>query len=430
MGKDLEGYKIYSWAKDLFPFHRSITGIGLRKTLKYLKNEFSEMKIHNVKTGYKAFDWQVPKEWKIHEAYISDLNGKKIVDYKKSNLHVVGYSSSVNKVLDYKNLQKHLFSLPYQPSAIPYLTSYYKKMWGFCLSEKQRKKFNKKKKYKVFINANHFDGKLNYGEIYLKGKSKQEILLSTNVCHPSLANNELSGPVIALAIAKYIKKLNRNFSYRIVFVPETIGALVFLKRNKKNLKKIKAGFVLSCIGDNRNYSVVNSRYANTYADKVAEFNYTYNNIKFKKFSYLSRGSDERQYCSPNFNLPVCTILRTRFGDYPEYHTSLDNLKLISPKGLENSYKMMKSLIQIIENNKKFVATKLGEPFLHKYNLKQGVSGFNRPLKKETKIISDILAYSDGSNDLINISKIIRRDFDKIVMISKKLSQLKLIKEKI
>ena len=459
MKKNFKGKMMHSWLQDLYPFHRSITGEGLRKTLKYLKNKLPEMKIYKAKSGTKIFDWKIPKEWKISQGYISDLNGNKLIDYKNNNLHVIGYSTSVNRTMSYKELKKHLFSLPKQPSAIPYLTSYYKKMWGFCLSHNQRRKLKKKKKYKVFIKSSHFNGELNYGEIYLKGKSKDEILFSTNVCHPSLANNELSGPVISLALAKYLKTLNRNFSYRIVFVPETIGALAFLKRNKKNLKKIKAGFVLSCIGDNRSYSLLHSRYADTYADKIAEFNFNCNKIKFKRFSYLDRGSDERQYCSPKFDLPVCSILRTRYGDYPEYHTSLDNPKLVNPEGLENSFKIIKSLIGIIERkkiqkfyeqkkffekkitrdeklkfrvpskrNKKFITTKSGEPFLHKYNLKQGISGYNLPLEDETKNIIDILSYADGHNDLISISKILNKDFFKLEAISKKLLKLKLVKE--
>ena len=429
MKKLSEGNKIYSWAKDLFPLHRSITGEGLRKTLKYLKNKVPEMKIHSIKSGQKVFDWKVPKEWKILQGYISNTAGNKIIDYKNSNLHVVGYSTPVNKTVSFRELDKHLFSIPKLPSAIPYITSYHKKMWGFCLSENQRKKINKKKKYKVFIKSSHFNGELNYGEIYLKGKSKEEILFSTNVCHPSLANNELSGPVIALAVAKYLKKLKRNFSYRIVFVPETIGALVFLKKNQKNLKKIKAGFVLSCLGDNRNYSLLHSRYADTYADKIAEFNFNYNKIKFKRYSYLLRGSDERQYCSPKFDLPVCSILRTKYGSYPEYHTSLDNLKLVRPIGLNNSFKIVKSLIEIIEKNKKFLVTKSGEPFLHKYNLKQETIVNNAPLKEETKNIIDILSYSDGKNDLLSISKILKKDFFKLSAISEKLLTLNLLKEK-
>ena len=217
------------------------------------------MKIQKIKSGTKVFDWVIPKEWEVKQAYISDLNGKKIVDYKNSNLHIVGYSNPINKTLSFAELNKHLYSIPKQPNAIPYITSYYNKTWGFCLKDKIRKKLNKKKNYKVYINSSFKSGYLNYGEIYLKGKSKKEIVFSTNVCHPSLGNNELSGPVLALALTKYLNKQNLFYSYRILFVPETIGALSFFKKKKK-LKKNQGGFVLSCLGDDDNYSILNSRY--------------------------------------------------------------------------------------------------------------------------------------------------------------------------
>ena len=210
-------------------------------------------------------------------------------------------------------------------------------------------------------------------------------------------------------------------------MPETIGALSFLKKNKKNLRKIKAGFVLSCIGDNKNFSLIQSPYQNNYADKIAKFNYDYNRYNYKSYSYLRRGSDERQYCSPRFNLPFCTLNRTRFGDYKEYHTSLDNLELISPSSLEKSFLMVKSLIEIIEKNKKYISNIFGEPFLTKYNLKNEISGFNKPLKKETKSILDLIAFANGKNDLIDISKFIKKDFIYLSKIAEKIEKLKILK---
>ncbi len=428
MKKDLEGLKIYSWLKHLFPIHRSITGKGLRKTLNFFKKEFPKMKIQKIKSGTKVFDWVIPKEWEVKQAYISDLNGKKIVDYKNSNLHIVGYSNPINKTLSFAELNKHLYSIPKQPNAIPYITSYYNKTWGFCLKDKIRKKLNKKKNYKVYINSSFKSGYLNYGEIYLKGKSKKEIVFSTNVCHPSLGNNELSGPVLALALTKYLNKQNLFYSYRILFVPETIGALSFLKKNEKKLKKIKGGFVLSCLGDDDNYSILNSRYGNNFADKMAEFNYKYNNYSYNKFSYLKRGSDERQYCAPLFNLPFCTIMRTRFGDFKEYHTSFDNLNYVSSKGLGNSFKMLKKLIFMLEHNRTYISKIKGEPFLNKYNLKKEISGFNKPLQFETKTILDLVSYCDGEHDLIDISKIIRKDYLYLLKMSRKLCSLGILKE--
>ena len=228
-------------------------------------------------------------------------------------------------------------------------------------------------------------------------------------------------------MSKYLEKIKCFYSYRIVFVPETIGALCFLKKNKSNLKRVKAGFVLSCLGDNKNFSLLHSPYRNNLADKVSKFNYEYNKYKYKSFSYLKRGSDKRQYCAPKFNLPFCTLMRTRFGDYKEYHTSLDNLEFITAKALENSFQMIVSLIKILENNKKYISNVHGEPFLTKYNLKNEISGFNRPLKKDTKTILDLVAYSNGKNDLIDISRYLNKDFNYLSQIANKLEKLKIIK---
>ena len=423
----INGRLIFKWAKDLFPFHRSITGKGTDKTLSYLNNLIGNLKIHKIKSGSKIFDWIVPKVWEINKAYIKNQKGKKIVDYDLSNLHIIGYSIPFKGLISYDELNKHLYSIPSQKNAIPFITSYYRKKWGFCVTENVRKKFKKQEKYEVLIDSKFKNGHLKYGEFYKRGKVNTEIVFSTNICHPSLGNNELSGILIATTLCKYIQKIDNFYSYRIVFVPETIGALCFLKKNYNNLKKIKAGFVLSCLGDNKNYSLIHSPYKNTYADKVSKFNYDYNKYKYKTYSFLKRGSDERQYCSPRFNLPFCTLNRTRFGDYKEYHTSLDNLDLLSPSSLEKSYKMVKSLIEIIERNKKYISNVFGEPFLTKYKLKNETSGFNKPLEKETKSILDIVAFSNGKNDLIDISKFIKKDFLYLSKIAEKIEKLKIIK---
>ncbi len=423
----INGALIFKWAKILYPFHRSLTGKGTLNTLLFLKKNLKFFKIHKIKSGTKVFDWKVPKVWKIKDAYIKNRKGKKIVDYRNNNLHIVGYSVPFKGRLDYKSLNQNLYSVPHQKNAIPFITSYYKKKWGFCLSENVRKKLKKNEKYDVLVDTKFSDGFLNYGEVYKQGKTKSEIVFSTNVCHPSLGNNELSGILVATAISKFLQNFNNYYSYRIIFVPETIGALCFLKKNKKKLNRIKAGFVLSCLGDNKNFSMLNSPYQNNYADKVSKFNYKYHNYKFKSFSYLKRGSDERQYCAPKFNLPFCTLMRTRFGDFKEYHTSLDNLKFITPKALEKSYEMIISLIKILENNKTYISNVYGEPFLTKYDLKNEISGFNKPLKKDTKTMLDIVAYSNGKNDLIDISKILNKDFYYLISISSILEKLKIIK---
>ena len=291
--------KIFNFAKKIIPYPRSITGSGVRRTLVDIKRIVPELKIRKISSGSKVFDWSIPLEWKVNDAYIVAPDGKKICEFKKNNLHLMGYSVAVNKILSRKQLEKRLFSLPKQPNAIPYITSYYKNNWGFCISENDKKKL-KDGRYKVVIDTKHFKGKLNYGEILIKGKSKKEVFLSTYICHPSLANNEISGPSVLTYLAKWINsKKNKRYSYRIIFIPETIGSIAYLSINLKKLKKnMRYGFNLSCVGDDRNFSYLASRDGNTLTDKLIKFVLKKNKIIYKKFDWLHRGSDERQYCAP------------------------------------------------------------------------------------------------------------------------------------
>ena len=367
-------------------------------------------------------------EWRIKEAYVKYHKSKMLINIKNNNLHLMGYSEPVNKVLDFKKLKTKLHTLPDQPNAIPYRTSYYKRDWGFCLTHNQLNKIDKKKKFHVLINSKFFKGYLNYGEIFLKGRSKKEILFSTNICHPSLANNEISGPVLAMKIAKYLKIKNRNYSYRIIFIPETIGAIAFLKNKINYLKEnLLAGFVLSCVGDDNKYSKISSRLGNTFADRILEKTLDNKKIKFKNYSFLARGSDERQFCSPGVDLPVCSFLRTKHGEYRQYHTSNDNLDYISSKGLNNSFKIMKSLIDNIEKSKFYRSTNLCEPFLTRYKLKKTISG-ERTMNNKTKSLIDIIAYSDGKNSLEDISKILNIKIKALNKFIKNLLKLKIIKK--
>ena len=419
---------MYHWAKELFPINRSITGAGVRKTLTYIKKELPSIKIRSIKSGTKCFDWQVPLEWKVDEAYISDLNNNILVDFKKNNLHLLGYSQPIKKIISFKDLKKKLHTLPTDPNAIPYRTSYYKKDWGFCLKHKNLKKIKKFRKLKVLINSKLFKGQLNYGELLIKGKSKKEILFSTNICHPSLANNEISGPVLAMKIGKHILEKKRDYTYRIIFIPETIGAIAFISKNLQNLKKnLLAGFVLSCVGDDNSYSKINSRFDNTFADKILERTLKEKNIKYKKYSFLNRGSDERQFCSPGVDLPVCSFCRTKHGEYKQYHTSKDNLDYISSKGLNNSFKVMKNLINNIEKSKFYKSTNFCEPFLTKHNLKKTLSG-ERKMSFKTKMLIDAIAYSDGKFSLEDISiftKIKKKHLNNIL---KNLIKYKIVKK--
>jgi aminopeptidase-like protein len=420
------GEKMLSLAKELFPINRSLSGDGVRETLNILKRENKELQIHSIKSGTKVFDWEVPDEWNCKEAYIITPDGKKICDYNKNNLHLVQYSTPFEGEMSLEELNKHLYSLPHLPDAIPYVTSYYNRKWGFCISENERKKL-KKGKYKVVIKSELKKGVINYADLIIPGKSKKEIMFSTYICHPSMANNELSGPVLATYLAKYVKNMDNYYTYRFVFAPETIGSLIYLSKNLNHLKeKVIAGFILTCVGDERNYSYLASRYGNTLADKIA-LNILENEIKeFKKYSYLIRGSDERQYCAPGIDLPICSVMRTKYAQYSEYHTSLDNFDVVTAKGLEGAYNLYIKMIEVLENNFKFNVTVLGEPQLGKRGLypKECTPTTDYSL---AFLYRNFLAYADGSNDLIDIANILGVSAYRLVDIARLFLKENLIK---
>ncbi|EJW3048672.1 DUF4910 domain-containing protein, partial [Campylobacter upsaliensis] len=362
----------------------------------------SLFQIHTLASGTKVFDWTIPPEWSVKDAYIITPQNEKICDFKKHNLHLLNYSTSIDTTLEFEELDKHLYSLKELPNAIPYVTSYYKKRWGFCLTHHQRLKLTRGK-YRVFIDTKHDEkGVLNYADILIPSttNAKDEILISTYLCHPSMANNELSGPCVAIFLAKWLHTLTkRKYNYRFVFVPETIGSIAYLSKHLKHLKQnVKAGFVLSCVGDEGAYSLIHSPSANTLGDKIAL--HTLKNKKnFKEFNFLQRGSDERQYCSPLVNLPVVCVCRTRFGDFKEYHTSLDDLTLIIPKGLGESLEAMEEIILNLENNAIYKSTTFCEPNLGKRGLYPTLNLRNQPPQ-----ISTFLAFCDGKNDVLDIAQ--------------------------
>ncbi len=404
--------KFYNLGKKvLYPICRSITGSGQKKTLRIIKKEFPSLHIKKIKSGKKVYDWKVPFEWNIKDAYVIDKFGVKIIDFKKNNLHVMGYSSPVKRLFKKDDLLKKLYSLPNQPRAIPYITSYYKKNWGFCVSHNQKKEI--KKKYKkndlfkiVILSSFNKNGYLNYGELLLKGKTKKEILISTNICHPSMANNELSGPIVSMSLINYFKKKKLDKSIRFLFIPETIGAITFLSKNLDNLKKsVIGGYSLSCIGDERNHSCVLSKNSNTQSDKSLIEAYKKLKIKYKIYPFLERGSDERQYNSPGIDLPIALICRSKFQKFPEYHTSLDNFKLVTLKGILGGFNVAKTAIEILQ--KKIIPTNniLCEPQMSKRLLYPSISLKNK--KKLNQNFMHFLQYSDGKNDIKDISKILK-----------------------
>jgi aminopeptidase-like protein len=406
---------LYNFFKTkIFPINRSITGKGTLRTLKFINQKIPNIKIKNIKSGTKVYNWRVPQEWNISSAYILDKYKKKIIDFDLNNLHIVGYSQPVKKYITLKKLlpRIHVHRIS---GAIPYVTSYYKKYWGFCCTNKLKKKmsmaYNPEDKFKVFISSSFKkNGKMHYGECYLPGKSKKEIIISTYICHPSMANNELSGPIVSCALINFFKKKKFEYSLRFLFLPETIGSISYISKNLNNLKKnnILGGFNLSCIGDDRNHSCILSKYSNAITDKSLLEAYKKNKIKYKRYSFLKRGSDERQFNSPGVDIPFTSIFRSKYGTYKEYHTSLDNFELVTLSGITGGFKIVKSAIENMQNKIIPISKYNCEPMLSKKNLYTTAN--NKTKKKTSRRILDFLQYSDGKNDLHQISKYIKINY--------------------
>ena len=422
------GTLMYDWATTLFPICRSLSGPGVVETLEFFKTQLPELNIKFFESGKTAFDWTIPDEWVIRDAYVEDMDGNKVIDFKQNNLHIVGYSIAVNEEMSFETLDQHLHSLPDQPDAIPYITSYYSPHWGFCLTHNQRVELSKApdKTYRVNIDASLKPGKIHYGELLIPGETEQEILLSTYVCHPSMANNELSGPCVAAALAQWINKLpHRHYSYRILFLVETIGSIAYLNENFETMRQqTQAGFVLSCVGDTRAYSYIESREGNTLADRTLKHVLSSQAPKHKTYSFLHRGSDERQYCAPGIDLPVVGFCRSKYGEYPEYHTSLDNLELISAEGLQGAYEIMQSCIELLEHNRNYKVNVLCEPQLGKRGLYPNLCTAESGLS--VRKMMNLIAYCDGKRDLIEIADKIGVKATELVPIVKKLSKHELI----
>ena len=399
------GAEMLALAKELFPICRSITGDGVRRTLGVIKREVPALQVVEVPSGTPAFDWMVPDEWNIREAWIETPDGRRIADFRDNNLHVVSYSEPIDTVLPLATLQSHLHSLPGQPNAIPYVTSYYRRNWGFCLPDRVRQTLVPGD-YRVYIDSTLAPGSLTYGEVRLPGEGSQQVLLWTYVCHPSMANNELSGPAVAVKLAQWLSgRSSRRYSYRIVFAPETIGALVYLSRHLAELQDhVVAGFVLTCLGDERAYSYLESRGGATLADRVAQHVLQHLSPGFRRYRYLDRGSDERQFGFPGIDLPVCSVMRSKYGEYPEYHTSLDDFSVVTAAGLAGGFEALKRCVECLERNETYVTTTLGEPQLGRRGLYPTTGGM--AATREVRNTLNLLAYSDGGRDLIAIADVL------------------------
>ena len=409
----VDGKTMIGWMKDLWDFPRSLTGHGTRKTLEYIKGIIPDLNIHSFKSGTKVFDWEIPDEWNIYDAYIEHESGQRFAEFSKNNLHILGSSIPCDMKISLSELLPHIYTQPDQPDVVPYVTSYYNERWGFCMSENDKKTLPDGI-YHVLIDCKKNAGTMELADMVIKGKNDNEVFFSTYVCHPSMANNELSGPVLSTALIQYIKLKypDNKYTYRFVFVPETIGSITYLSEHLAHLKeKVVCGFNLSCVGDNRAYSHVQSRLGQNLADQALQASLIgLDNVV--RYSFLERGSDERQYCAPGVDLPICGFSRSKYGEYPEYHTSADNFDVVTESGLNGSFDVMKSIIDSFElglipkNNIKC------EPQLGKRNLYPTISQKGANPDLNTRM--DFLAYTDGNHSLFDISIKIKKNLGLVV----------------
>jgi aminopeptidase-like protein len=396
------GEEMYRFVTDLFPICRSITGKGVRETLALIQKH-APLDIHEIPSGTRVFDWIVPKEWNIREAWIKDPAGKKIIDFQNSNLHVLNYSTPVHARLSLKDLKEHLYSSPEHPDWIPYRTSYYNENWGICLPHNQLLGLSEGE-YEVFIDSSLEDGHLTYGEYYLRGETDAEVLLSAHVCHPSLANDNLSGVAVATFLAKELGKLSLKYSYRFLFIPGTIGSITWLSLNESQISRIKHGLVFTCLGDPGNYTYKKSRRGDAEIDRAVTEVLKNSGEAFEIREFSPYGYDERQFCSPGFNLPVGCFTRTPHAQYPEYHTSADNLDLVRPEYLVDSFSKCLAIFQVLENNRVYLnQNPKCEPQLGKRGIYSQIGGQIDAKAKELALLW-VLNLSDGKNSLLDIAE--------------------------
>ena len=398
------GDKIYRLTEKLFPISRFLTGKGVRESLSIISKFLPGLEIKEVESGKKVFDWTIPEEWEISEAFIEHENGDRIIDFNKNNLHVMAYSDSIDRWMSLDELKKYIYTSTVFEDAIPYVTSYYDHNIGMCMSRNQLSDL-KKGNYHLVIDSKRINGSLTYAEYYIPGETKEEILFDSAICHPSLANDELSGVTLAVYIAKEIQKKGRRYSYRFLFMPETIGAINYISDNLTYMQKyIKAGFVLGCEGDDQAYSYTKSILGNTLADTVIRKAFQEMNIKYEEYDYLKRGGNERQYNAPGVDLPVCHVCRTKAEEFPEYHTSRDNLDFVSPEGFQGSFELIMKIVSILECNRIYKSKVLCEPQLGRRGLYSTISRIGS--KEEYRRIIDFLAYANGKRDIIEIANIL------------------------
>jgi len=420
------GMQMYHLMSELYPICRSITGDGVRRTLRMIQ-AIIPLEVKEVPSGTQVFDWKIPKEWNIEDAWIKNSKGEKIIDFKKSNLHVLNYSSPVKKRVTLEELKEHLFSIPEHPDWIPYRTSYYQENWGLCVSHNQLVELEDEL-FDVYIDSRLSDGSLTFGEFYIRGASTDEVLISTHICHPSLCNDNLSGIALSTVLGRHLSKVSLKYSYRFLFIPGTIGSITWLSLNKKSAFRIKHGLVVACVGDSGNFTYKKTRSGSAEIDKVVTYALKQSAKNYKSANFFPYGYDERQYCSPGFNLPVGCLMRTPHGEYPEYHTSADNLQFVKPENMATSLSLYLNVVNILEKNRIYInQNPMCEPQLGRRGLYQHIGGHTDSKKFQLALLWT-LNLSDGHNSLLDISERSGLDFSLIAEAAEILMEKDLLKE--
>ena len=420
------GAEIYELASTIYPICRSITGDGVRETLDHIARRL-ELEVHEVPSGTQVFDWTIPREWSIRDAFIKNSAGERIIDFRKCNLHVLNYSQPVHGQLPLEELKKHVFTLPDQPDAIPYRTSYYAESWGFCMAHRALAALPDDI-YEVMIDASLEDGSLTYGEYLHRGETEEEFLLSAHICHPSLANDNCSGLALLTLLAERLAPLETRYSYRFVFAPGTIGAIAWLARNEHRVARIRHGLVVSCLGDGGGPTYKKSRRGDALIDRAMTHVLRHMATTPTILDFFPYGYDERQYCSPGFDLPVGSLQRSQFGTFPEYHTSADNLDFIRPEHLAESYRMITAAIEIVENDWRPLSTNPKcEPQLGRRGLYAALGGDKDGAAKSMAFLW-LLNLADGRHSLLDIAERANMPFPVVAEAARLLRQTGLLVE--
>ncbi len=421
------GSDMHALITRLYPICRSITGEGVRETLRILQ-EHIPLEVREVPTDTQVFDWTVPREWNIQDAWIKNAAGERLVDFRRLNLHVVSYSVPVRQRMRLAELKEHLHTVPDQPDWVPYRTSYYKESWGFCVSQNQLAQLNDTEEYDVCIDSSLVNGSLSYGEYLLKGDTAEEVLISCHICHPSLANDNLSGIAVAVELARYLATTSRRYSYRFLFIPGTIGSITWLSQNEDVAKRIRHGLVLTCVGDPGSITYKRSRQGNAEIDCAVLHILKRSGQPHQVTDFSPYGYDERQYCSPGFNLPVGVLMRSPHGEFAQYHTSADNLDFVRPEALADSLTKCRDVIAVLEQNRFYVSLKPKcEPQLGRRGLYEAIGGSTHTKEREMALLW-VLNLSDGSHSLLDIAERSGLAFPVIAEAAKRLAEKELIAE--